>query len=137
MKPFLSEGQRSGLTFVCLILSMHVVAFGGTDDPAPSTGDLQELGAVQELDAARQHREFVAGRLRAGHDHRGRRKLPALRAFRRAPTTAVPCTGRSPSLRAPWARARQSRQSNPPEARAEVTCRRTVAQVKNQRIRIR
>ena len=26
------------------------------------------------------------------------------RAFRRAPTTAVPCTGRSPSLRAPWAR---------------------------------
>ena len=40
MKPSPSEGQGSGLTVFCLIVSIHVVAFGATDDPAaPTNGD--------------------------------------------------------------------------------------------------
>jgi tetratricopeptide (TPR) repeat protein len=37
MKPSPSEGQGSGLTVICLILSMQAAAFGGTDEPAPVT----------------------------------------------------------------------------------------------------
>jgi tetratricopeptide (TPR) repeat protein len=37
MKPSLSEGQGLGLTLVCLVLSLHLAAFGSTDDPAPAT----------------------------------------------------------------------------------------------------
>jgi tetratricopeptide (TPR) repeat protein len=37
MKRSRSEGQGSRLIILCLILSIHVVAFGATDDPTPST----------------------------------------------------------------------------------------------------
>ena len=37
MKPSLSEGQGSGLSAVCLFLSLHLAASGVADEPAPAT----------------------------------------------------------------------------------------------------